>query len=255
MVNIYLNFIKFIDKIYIKYIVIFVSLLISISVLFIFFDKEVASKEVKKEKTSKIVKAKKITKKRDISAKKKKFFSQVVPAIEKVHREQEEQFKKIQEDINKHQNSAEIKSLKNLYRVTDDNDLLLALKPHPQSIVIAQAAIESAWGTSRFFREANNIFGMWSQDTNETRIAAGVKRNGTYTVWLKKFATLDASIRQYYITIGRVKDYKEFRALRYKTEDTTQLVKKLDKYSELGDEYTKIISTVIRHNNLTKYDK
>jgi Bax protein len=96
---------------------------------------------------------------------------------------------------------------------------------------------------------------MWSKDSNEPRIAAGVKRHGTYTVWLKKFATLDESIKHYYITIGRVKDYREFRILRYKTDDVNQLVKKLDKYSELGDEYTKIISDVIRHNNLTKYDE
>jgi len=218
-------------------------------------DTKITPQTVKKENIPKLKKAKKTSKKRYISPKKKKFFSLVVPAIENVHREQKKQFKKIQEDISKHQNIAELTRLKTLYKVTCDKDLLLALKPHPQSIVIAQAAIESAWGTSRFFREANNIFGMWSKNPNEPRIAAGVKRNGTYTVWLKKFTTLDESIRQYYITIGRVKDYKEFRALRYKTEDTAQLVIKLDKYSELGDEYAKIISSVIRHNNLTQYDK
>jgi len=232
-----------------QYLFIFIFALLSI---FAFNAIPLANKEVKKENPPKIQKT---TKKRYISPKKKKFFSLVVPAIENVHKEQEEQFEKIQKDINKHQNSAEIARLKILYKVTDDNALLLALKPHPQSIVIAQAAIESAWGTSRFFREANNIFGMWSKNPKEPRIAAGIKRNGTYTIWLRKFTTLDESIREYYITIGRVKDYKEFRALRYITQDTAQLVIKLDKYSELGDEYAKIISSVIRHNDLTKYDK
>lgn len=236
-----------------KYAFILASILVSV---FIYYTTTLTAKKKLSPTISKTKKtAKKTLKKRYISPKKKKFFSLVVPAINRVHKEREEQFKRIQEELKKHQSSAEITSLKKLYRVTDDYDLLLALKPHPQSIVIAQAAIESAWGTSRFFREANNIFGMRCKDPNEPRIAAGVKRNGTYTVWLRKFATLDESIRHYYITIGRVKDYKEFRALGYKTEDTTQLVKKLDKYSELGDDYTKIISSVIKHNNLTKYDK
>ncbi len=96
---------------------------------------------------------------------------------------------------------------------------------------------------------------MWSKDPNKPRIAAGVKRKGKRTIWLRKFDTLDESIKQYYRTIGRVKDYKAFRELRFKTDDVTLLVKKLDKYSELGDKYTRMLASVIRHNDLTKYDK
>ena len=241
-------------------IVLYIDHTISVNNLDLKQEKIQEEKKTKQLETKQIIQLKKVTtvkkahKKKHISSKKKKFFSLVVPAIEHVHKEQEKQFKKIKQKIALHEETPQIQKLKKLYRVTNDKDLLLALKPHPQSIVIAQAAIESAWGTSRFFREANNIFGMWSKDPKEPRIAAGVKRNGTHTIWLKKFSTLDESIRQYYITIGRVKDYKEFRALRYKTNNVNQLVKKLNKYSELGDEYTKIISDVIRHNNLTKYD-
>ena len=212
-------------------------------------DKNISIKPVKKEK---IVKVKK---KHSISKKKQKFFALVVPAIQKVHKEQEARFQRITKELESRVQSQEIAHLKKLYRVKTNTELLLALKPHPQSIVIAQAAIESAWGTSRFFREANNIFGMWSKDPNEPRIAAGIKRGGKRTIWLKKFANLDESIRQYYLTIGRVKDYKAFRELRFETDNVNILVKKLDKYSELGDKYTRILSSVIRHNNLTKYDK
>lgn len=31
----------------------------------------------------------------------------------------------------------------------------------PPSLALSQAALESAWGTSRFAREGNNLFGMW----------------------------------------------------------------------------------------------
>ncbi len=215
-------------------------------------DKNSTLQVVEKEKVKKVVKVKK---KHSISKKKQRFFALVVPAIQKVHQEQEKRFERITKELESGVKSTEIEHLKKLYRVKTNTELLLALKPHPQSIVIAQAAIESAWGTSRFFREANNIFGMWSKDPNEPRIAAGVKREGKRTIWLKKFASLNESIRQYYQTIGRVKDYKAFRELRFETDDVKLLVKKLDKYSELGDKYTQILASVIRHNNLTQYDK
>ena len=215
-------------------------------------EKELKLKELQEKK--RLLK-KKQAKQPSVSEKKKKFFALVVPAIEHIHEEQEEQYERVKKSIDEGIATDEILTLKQRYRVSSNKSLLLALKPHPQSIVIAQAAIESAWGTSRFFREANNIFGMWSKNPNEPRIAAGVKRNGKKTIWLRKFATLDESIEQYYQTIGRVKHYKEFRKLRYETNDPFLLVKKLDKYSELGDEYTRIIASVIRHNDLTKYDK
>ena len=41
------------------------------------------------------------------------------------------------------------------------DQLLLRVAPLPPSLVLAQAAIESAWGTSRFAREGNNLFGQW----------------------------------------------------------------------------------------------
>lgn len=216
---------------------------------------EIKQKENKKALLQKEQAKKKRVKQPTVSQKKKNFYTLVVPAIEHIHKEQVEQFLRVKKDINEGVATNEILTLKQRYRVSSNNSLLLALKPHPQSIVIAQAAIESAWGTSRFFREANNIFGMWSSNPNEPRIAAGEKRAGKRTIWLRKFSTLDESIKQYYQTIGRVKSYKEFRELRFKTDDPFVLVKKLDKYSELGDEYTRIIASVIRHNNLTQYDK
>jgi Bax protein len=36
----------------------------------------------------------------------------------------------------------------------------------PPSIAIAQAAIESGWGTSRFALEGNAMFGQWTWSKN-----------------------------------------------------------------------------------------
>ena len=39
--------------------------------------------------------------------------------------------------------------------------LLLRVDVLPAAMVLAQAAVESGWGTSRFAEEANNLFGQW----------------------------------------------------------------------------------------------
>ncbi len=186
---------------------------------------------------------------------KKRFYSLVVPAVQKVHAELSAKYKRIKKDIGAKKNTQEIKDLKHLYRVTTDEELLLALKPHPVSIAIAQAAIESAWATSHIFLKANNLFGVWSVNKNDDRIAAAQKRKGGRTIWLRKFKNVEGSIRTYYLTIARVKVYKKLREYRMKTDDVFEIIKGLDKYSERGTKYVDSIGKVIRHNNLTKYDK
>ena len=187
--------------------------------------------------------------------KKHRFFYLVVPEVVKAYRKMTAQYVDIKKALKEGTQQKRIKKLKHTYRVTTDEELLLALKPHPKSIVLAQAAIESNWGTSRFFREANNIFGMWSSNDKEPRIAAGIKRGGVQTIWLKKFASLEESVEHYYLTIGRGKHYKEFREVRSKTDNPFEILKKLDMYSEMGEEYTKSLARMIRYNKLLIYDK
>lgn len=189
-----------------------------------------------------------------VSAKKKRFYTLLLPPTKKVYKNLYSQFIRVKGDLKEGKQTQEIKNLKTLYQVKSDRDLLLALKPHPISIALAQAAMESAWATSRFFKEANNVFGMWSSNPSDKRIAAGEKRNGTRTIWLRKFDTIEESVEEYYKTLGRAKAYKKFREYRYESDDVYKIVKGLDKYSELGEEYVETISTLIWHNDLTKYD-
>ncbi|HKJ91279.1 MAG TPA: glucosaminidase domain-containing protein, partial [Oceanipulchritudo sp.] len=41
------------------------------------------------------------------------------------------------------------------------DDLRRRVDVIPPSLALAQAALESGWGTSRFAREGNNLFGIW----------------------------------------------------------------------------------------------
>ena len=196
-----------------------------------------------------------VPKKMSVKTKKSRFYYLLVPPIQKVHASLLQQYVDTQRDINSSQNSENIAKLKKSYKVKSNDDLLKALKPHPMSITLAQAAMESAWGTSRFFREAYNTFGMWNNDKAAKRIAAGEQRDGNHTVWLSSYDSLEESVRAYYKTLAKGKTYKEFREVKMGTDDVYLMVAKLDKYSERGDDYTKEIASMIRYNKFTKYDE
>lgn len=190
-----------------------------------------------------------------VATKKERFYHLLTPAVEKVHSELMQEFLRIQSNIRNNRRQTELKNLKVKHKASTNLELLERLKPHPQSIAIAQAAMESAWATSRFFREANNVFGMWSKNPKEPRIPAGIKRNDGRTIYLRKFDSIEEAVREYYALMGRGKHFKEFRKVRYQTDDVHKIVKKLDKYSEIGDLYGEELSAMIRFNKLTKYDK
>jgi len=188
-----------------------------------------------------------------VAEKKKRFKALLVPAVESVYAELTQQYQEVSQLISDQSNPSKLEKMRVSYKAETNDDLLIAVKPHPKSIALAQAAMESAWGTSRFFREANNIFGVWSFDKNEPRIAAGEKR-GKKTIWVKKYPTIQAAVKDYYRVLARGDAFVEFRKLKMKESSPYELVKKLDRYSEKGDEYGKELSAMIRFNRFEKYD-
>jgi len=190
-----------------------------------------------------------------VREKKERYFSLVYPHVQKVYTDLMEQFESVKASLESGEYTDEIVRLKEEYGVESDEELLFALKPHPPSIVLAQGALESSWATSRFFIEAKNIFGMWSVNPDEPRIAAAQKRSGERTIWLRKFDSLEESVEEYYRTIGRAEAYREFREARFMSDDPFDMIPKLDKYAETGDEYPKELTQLILYNNLTDYDE
>jgi len=214
--------------------------------------KEMVDSSVKTPESSKYS-AEIIPEKMTVQEKKERFRQLIVPAVKQVFGELDQQYKQVKALIKKDTNSDRIKTLKKEYKAESNEDLLLRLKPHPVSIVLAQAAMESAWATSRFFKEAKNIFGVWSFDKNEPRIAAGEKR-GKKTIWLKKYKSIEAAVRDNYRVLARGAAFKKFRKLRMQSNNPFEIVKGLDKYSELGAKYGKELSAVIRFNKFNQFD-
>jgi Bax protein len=159
-----------------------------------------------------------VPEKMTVQEKKARFRQLLIPAVNAVYAELLAKYEEVAEILADGKPHPEFDALKKEYRAKNNEELLQALKPHPRSIVIAQAAMESAWATSRFFRKANNVFGVWSFDKNEPRIAAGEQR-GTKTIWLKKYSTIEASVRDNYRVLARGHKFTGFRKLRMTSED------------------------------------
>jgi Bax protein len=186
--------------------------------------------------------------------KKEQFKSLIQPPTQEVYADLMTQYEVVKKTIEEGA-TEDLEYLKVEYKAASNEELLMAMKPHPiSSITLAQTAMESSWATSRFFREGYNIFGVWSFDEYEPRIAAGEKR-GDKTIWVKEYSSVKAVIKDYYRTLARGRAFGEFRALRLKTSDTHQLVKKLNKYSEKGTKYATELSSIINFNKFQAYDK
>jgi Bax protein len=144
-----------------------------------------------------------------------------------------------------------IRNLSREYRTTSAETLLERVDAVPVSIILAQGALESFWGSSRFSREGNSIFGMWTWKT------AGIvpsRRDEGKTHKVKIYEDILASVRAYQLTLNRLEPYEEFRNLRRITDDPFILAEGLTLYSERGQDYVEDIKKVIRFNNLQKYD-
>ena len=139
----------------------------------------------------------------------------------------------------------------------DVSTLKVRMDEVPISMVIAQAAKETGWGTSRFALEGNALFGQWTW-SGEGIKPAGAEDDTTHKVM--KFKVLQASVKAYQRNLNTHSSYREFRSARAelrdngKNLDSLALTKHLDKYAETGKEYVKILQQIIRQNKLTDFD-
>jgi Bax protein len=129
----------------------------------------------------------------------------------------------------------------------------------PTSLVLAQAANESAWGMSRFAREANNIFGQWCFDSGCGLVPTRRGANATHEV--KTFASIEESVNAYFINLNTNSSYQEMREMRAQMRaqsrplDSMVLARGLTRYSQRGMAYVSELQDIIRVNRLGALDK
>ena len=148
----------------------------------------------------------------------------------------------------------EIEFIQNLsrdYRTVSAEVLLERVDAVPTSIILAQGAIESSWGSSRFTREGNSIFGMW---TWKNKGIVPLMRDEGKTHKVRIYDSVLDSVRAYHLTLNRLDTYEDFRRFRKFTNDPLVMAEGLLSYSERGEEYVKEVKRVIMSNNLLEYD-
>lgn len=192
----------------------------------------------------------------DVKIKKKKFFDMMLPAILLSKHKLARLRQRILDCLNKEEPSEGerqwLKEQMKLFDAKNYKQLLRKTDDHPVSIILAQAALESGWGDSRFFAEGNNVFGVWSFDPEEPRVKAGVRSNGQ-EIYVKKYSSLIESVDDYFLTIARG-PYRRFRLARQREEDPIRLISHLTRYSEQRGLYIQLLRNVIEKNNLQRFD-
>ena len=146
----------------------------------------------------------------------------------------------------------------NSHKLDVINNLLKKVDIIPNSIVLAQAAIESGWGSSRFAQDFNALFGEYTYDSNKGVIPLD-RENGENHL-IKAFNSYNSSVESYFNNINSHYAYEQFRELRKVMRErnnfsnVTLLVDKLDTYAE-DENYIQTIRSVIKNNNFEIFDK
>ena len=135
-------------------------------------------------------------------------------------------------------------------------ELYLRVDIIPRDLVLAQAAIESNWGSSAFAQKHNNLFGTRTNSRKHGVVPK--KRSEGSSFRVASYRTVNQSIRSYLRNLNTHSAYQDFRLARRQMRqssvpiDAWQLSEHLTAYSTLGYEYVKIIQRTLR-NYQTKF--
>lgn len=122
----------------------------------------------------------------------------------------------------------------------------------PPNLILAQAANESAWGTSRFAQQGNNLFGQWCYQQGCGLVPKRRRPNATHEV--QKFRSAYLSLAGYMRNLNTNDAYKVLRDIRAEARKQgapirgEALAKGLTNYSERGAAYVASLIQLMEHN-------
>mgnify|MGYP001162599223 CR=1 FL=1 len=139
------------------------------------------------------------------------------------------------------------------------DELLLRANILPIPLAIAQAAIETGWGTSRFALDGNSLFGQWTWKRGgltPSRREVGKEHS------IKAFKNLRHSVENYAQNLNSSTFYKRFRKARlkfikndrYVNDASSRLARHLSSYSQEGENYVEKILKIISTNKLANFE-
>lgn len=137
--------------------------------------------------------------------------------------------------------------------------LLSRVDQVPPSLVLAQGAMESGWGTSHFAVAGNNLFGIRCH-----RVGCGLVPRQRLPGARHEVAVYDGpadSVEHYLFTLNTHEAYRSFRQRRQalrrggQTLAGLELAAELLDYSERGPDYVRRLRSLIRFNGLDALDE
>lgn len=145
-----------------------------------------------------------------------------------------------------------------IQKIFDPNEYISKLDAIPVSLAIAQAAVESGWGKSRFAKEANNFYGhlTWGG-----KGLVPLNRDENKTHKIKIFDSPSAAVDAYVLNLNSHPAYSKFREIRLKFRKDDLIytgldaAKTMESYSQMGEIYVKQLEKTIKLYDLTKFDR
>ena len=134
-----------------------------------------------------------------------------------------------------------------IYHTTTD------VYPINRELLLAQAALESGWGTSRFAKEGKNLFGMKTFDLREPHM---LPSNKPKTWGVKVYDHECDSVQHYINVLNNGKNFTAYQELKYSGEnDPFKLLETLTSYASDENYFPKVkgIIKLIRKNYELNY--
>jgi Bax protein len=139
------------------------------------------------------------------------------------------------------------------YGVDDGNldELFMRVDIVPPALALAQAALETGWGTSSVAQRGHAMFGQ---------MVFRIDANGTEAT-VKTFSNLAAAVEAYAYNLNTHRAYADFRKVRAhmrssgRVIDGYELSLHLIRYSERKLDYVQAVRGLIRVNNLQPFDR
>lgn len=155
---------------------------------------------------------------------------------------------------------AKINALANKYKIKNWqitspkawDKLLSKVDTWPESLVLAQAILESGFGKSRFAAKANNLFGIWC--FTEGCGIVPLKRSANALHEIRKFKSIQQGIDYHLLNLNTHQAYEQLRSSRKNMKSSIELCKNLNKYSEKGEQYGNLLIKIIKQYKLQKWD-
>lgn len=151
-----------------------------------------------------------------------------------------------------------LNSVARSYGCDSVNDLELRLRVDtlPASLVLAQAIEESGWGTSRFARLGNAMYGQHLPEGAQGEFIPSLRGSARVAA----FDSVYLATRSYLLNVNSSRAYEPLRQLRRemrrKSEQVTgyKLAEGLLRYSEKGEQYIRNIRYLIRRYDLEQFN-